>query len=240
MTDKEPNGSERKVVEQHNHGSGAFVGGDNKGVIRIEQLDAKTKGYLARITKEAPALGRMIRKALQEGTISPDTADQLMFAARSINEDVAHSLLQASSRLNEDVAHSLWDSSRRLNEDVAHQMSQAAHDLDVASKRLHPDDLSKVITRFESGLQDLERLTRAVSELRTLAGDIERLQQPHQPFGRIEKIGDALNSAAERIEARVTPPPPRTIRVRDKKAQQNWFIAGLIIGAAIILFLTRQ
>ncbi|MFJ9124825.1 hypothetical protein ACIRJS_12110 [Streptomyces sp. NPDC102340] len=238
MTEKEPSSPEKKVVEQHNHGSGAFVAGHNNGSIRIEQLDAKTKSYLARISKDAPALGKMLRRALQEGAISPDTANQLMFATRSINEDVANSLWQASQRLNEDVAFSLSDSSRRLNEDVAFQMSQAAHDLDVASKRLRADDFSRDITRLESGLQDLERLTQSFSELSTLAGTIERLQQPHQPFGRIEKIGDVLNKTAARIEATVTPPPPRV--VVDKRAQVNWFIAGLIIGALIVSYLLQR
>ena len=33
--------------EQHNHGSGPFIGQDNDGEIRYETLDPKTKAVLA-------------------------------------------------------------------------------------------------------------------------------------------------------------------------------------------------
>ncbi|WP_050512310.1 tetratricopeptide repeat protein [Streptomyces rimosus] len=37
--------------EQHNHGSGTFIGGDNHGGIHFEVVDAKTKALLSRLTK---------------------------------------------------------------------------------------------------------------------------------------------------------------------------------------------
>ncbi|MER7662814.1 hypothetical protein [Streptomyces sp. NPDC096193] len=236
--EQEPSGSDAEVVEQHNHGSGAFVGRDNNGVIRIEALDAKTKAYLGHISKDAPALGALLRKSLREGTISPDTASQLMMAARSINEDVARSLWEASRHINEDVAHSLWEASRRINEDVAGQISRAADNLAKVSDHLQPDDFSKVVTRFEAGLVNLERLTKSVDELRALTGEIERLQGSDRPFGRIEHIGVALSGAAERIEATVTPPRPRLIV--DKGAQAKAFFWGLGIGMAFIFYLWQR
>lgn len=52
--DSEP---QRHITEQHNHGDGAFVGGDNHGEIHIEAVDAKTKALLRKVSKDSPALG---------------------------------------------------------------------------------------------------------------------------------------------------------------------------------------
>ncbi|MET8964062.1 hypothetical protein ABZX69_32105 [Streptomyces sp. NPDC004074] len=225
MTDVEPDNPDRKVFEQHNHGPGAFVAGDNHGHIgpRIEMLDAKTKAYLGRLSKDAPGLATLLRKALREGVISPDVADQLMLAARSINED---------------VAHSLQDASRRINWDVAALMSHAAEDLGKASARLNPDEMSKVVSRFEDGLENLERLASSIGELRRLPREIERLQDSDRPFGRIEQIGTVLSGVAERIEATVIPPPPRLIV--DTRAQLKWFAWGLAIGMVFMFYLWHR
>ncbi|MBS2545305.1 hypothetical protein KGQ19_00335 [Catenulispora sp. NL8] len=90
--------------EQNNHGSGTFIGRDNYGP--IQAVDAKTKELLAKILVEAPALGKLLERALREGVISPDIASAISYAAHSINEDVAASLYVASRRINEDVADS--------------------------------------------------------------------------------------------------------------------------------------
>ncbi|MGP3635963.1 hypothetical protein ACTU45_21830 [Streptomyces sp. 24-1644] len=238
MTDEESGGPERKIVEQHNHGSGAFVGRDNHGEIRVEMLDAQTKAYLREMSKEAPGLARLLRKAVRDGAISPDIADALAMAARSINEDVANALRDASRSINPDVAHLLSAAGSNINEDVARRVAQAAEDLTVASRRLAPDDFAKVITRFEEGLATLERLTRTFNGLQDLPREIERLQNPDRPFGRLEQIGIVLSSAAERIEATVTPPPPRLIV--DRKAQLSAFIWGLAIGAVFIFYLWHR
>jgi len=238
VTDTESDASDRKVVEQHNHGSGAFVGGDNHGEIRVEMLDGKTKAYLRQMSKDAPGLARLLRKALREGTISPDVADALVMAARNINEDVAHALWDASRSINPDVAHLLSDASSNINEGVALRVSQAAEDLAAVTKRLNPDDFSKVITRFEDGLVAMEHLTRNIAELQNLTREIDQLQNPDRPFGRIEQMGTVLSSVAERIEATVTPPPPRLIV--DRKAQLRAFVWGLAIGMVFIFYLWHR
>ncbi|MET9758052.1 hypothetical protein ABZ016_03195 [Streptomyces sp. NPDC006372] len=117
-------------------------------------------------------------------------------------------------------------------------MSQAAEDLGKVSKRLDPNDFAQVITRFESGVETLERLTRSIGELQALPREIERLQNPDRPFGRIEQIGTVLSGVAERIEATVTPPPPRLIV--DRKAQLRAFAWGLAVGMVFIFYLWRS
>ncbi|MGW3012038.1 hypothetical protein ACWC9R_24865 [Streptomyces sp. NPDC001219] len=238
MTGAAPDGPDRKIVEQHNHGSGAFVGGDNNGQIRIEMLDAKTKQYLGRMSKEAPGLAALLRKALREGMISPDVANSLAMAARSINEDVAHALWDASRSINWDVAELISRAGNDINHGVVTRLSEAAEELRKVSQRLNPDDFSKVITRFEGGLETLERLTLKIDQLQSLPREIERLQKPDQPFGRIEQIGTVLSGVAERIEATVTPPPPRLIV--DRKAQRSAFVWGLVIGMVFIFYLWHR
>jgi hypothetical protein len=88
--------------EQHNHGSGPFIGGDNYG--RIEMLDATTKAMLAKLTQTAPALARLVERALRDGVMSPDVVHALQRAASAINEDVAAAMLSASRNINEEVA----------------------------------------------------------------------------------------------------------------------------------------
>ncbi|MBF6046030.1 AAA family ATPase [Streptomyces sp. NRRL B-1677] len=43
--------------EQHNHGPGAFIGGDNYGGIHFEMVDAKTKALLLKATEQLEAAG---------------------------------------------------------------------------------------------------------------------------------------------------------------------------------------
>ncbi|MCX5410752.1 hypothetical protein [Streptomyces sp. NBC_00059] len=238
MTDEESGGPEREIIAQHNHGSGAFVGRDNHGEIHVEMLDAQTKAYLREMSKEAPGLARLLRKAVRDGAISPDTADALALAARSINEDVANALRDASRSINPDVAHLLSDAGRNINEDVARRVSQAAEDLTAASRQLAPEDFAKAITRFEEGLATLDRLTKTFNGIQDLPREIERLQNPDRPFGRLEQIGTVLSSAADRIEATVTPPPPRLIV--DRKAQLSAFGWGLAIGAVFIFYFSHR
>ncbi|MFE9792318.1 hypothetical protein ACFYRL_11300 [Streptomyces goshikiensis] len=178
MTGTDPK-SRRHVIEQHNHGDGAFVGGDNHGEIRIEAVDAMTKGLLRDISEKSPELARLLEEAMDDGLISADTAgllaavarsinedvaEMLMSAARSINEDVAGLLMHASHSINEDVAGLLTRASQSINEDVAGQISHAAETFDKASRRLDLDEFKKTVIRAEkavssaSGTVDLEGL----------------------------------------------------------------------------------
>ncbi|PNG93450.1 hypothetical protein [Streptomyces malaysiensis] len=246
MTDTVPE-PERQITEQHNHGDGAFVGGDNHGEIRIEAVDAKTKVLLRKMSKDSPALARLLEKALNDGVISADTASSLAWAAHSINEDVAHTLWQAAQRINEDVAGLLTRASNSINEDVAGQVSHAADTFDKASRQFDLDELNRILTRFEgtvnsrshddlSGL--VTRLEGSLTSLNQLARDMDRLQNRDKPLGRIEEIGTALNGVAERIEATVTPPPPMILP--DHRARAVAFFWGLGIGAASMIYLVNR
>lgn len=101
-------------VEQHNHGSGAFVGRDNYGTINT--IDKTTQAILENLSQEAPALARLLRKALQDGVVSPDVVHALEYAARNINEDVANALLFAGRNINEDVASMLLNAGTQISE----------------------------------------------------------------------------------------------------------------------------
>ncbi|GHI05800.1 hypothetical protein AQI88_09815 [Streptomyces cellostaticus] len=246
MTDIDPE-PQRHITEQHNHGDGAFVGGDNHGEIRIEAVDAKTKAVLRKICEGSPALAQLLEEALDDGVISPDTARLLALAARSINEDVAHTLWQAAQRINEDVAGLLTRASYSINEDVAGQVSHAAETFDKASKQLDLHEFNRIVSRFEEtvssrsheGLSSLVmRLEGSLSSLDQLVRDMDRLQDRDKPIGRIEEIGIALNGVAERIEATVTPPPP--VILPDHRARAVAFFWGLGIGAAFIFYLVNR
>ncbi|MGP3922475.1 hypothetical protein [Streptomyces sp. 8N616] len=246
MTDTVPE-PERHITEQHNHGDGAFVGGDNHGEIRIEAVDAKTKALLRKISKDSPALAQLLEEALDDGVISPDTASLLALAARSINEDVAHTLWQAAQRINEDVAALLTRASYSINEDVAGQVSHAADTLDKASKQLDLNGFNRIVSRFEGTISSqshddlsglVTRLEGSLSSLDQLVRDMERSQSRDKPLGRIEEIGTALNGVAERIEATVTPPPPKILP--DHLARAVAFFWGLGIGAAFIFYLVNR
>lgn len=224
------------------------MGGDNHGEIHIEAVDAKTKALLRKVSKDSPALARLLEEALDDGVISPDVAGLLAVAARSINEDVAAMLTRASYSINEDVAGMLTRASYSINEDVAGQVSHAAETFDKASKQLDLDEFRRIVSRAEgaissgSGVVDLKglvvRLETSLSALERLARDVESLQSRDKPLGRIEEIGNALNGVAGRIEATVTPPPPEILP--DHKARVVAFLWGLGIGAAFILYMANR
>lgn len=165
--------------EQHNHGSGTFIGGDNYG--HIEMVDEKTKTVLQKLSREAPALGRLLSKALRDGVISPDTAIALEHAARNINADVADALLIAGRNINEDVAASLRYAADRINEVVAHEMSAR-------------------VDRFQ---RIAERIETAVQELDPSYGS--------GPIDRLHDLVQSMDTEVERVEHALAPLQPRMI-----------------------------
>ncbi|MFD7830157.1 hypothetical protein [Kitasatospora sp. NPDC059803] len=200
--------------EQNNFGSGTFIAGDNYG--RIETLDAKTKAALAKISQQAPALGRLLIKALRDGVISPDTALLLHNAARSINEDVASSLQMAAANINEDVANSLRTASENINPQVAHQISAAV------------GELNEIARRFEESSTALE-------------ATVSTVEQPHYGQHLITQLAKVLNtlvSQANRIERMVTPPPPKI--VTDWKVTRWAFLWGAATGAIAATYLAAR
>jgi hypothetical protein len=246
MTDTDPK-PERHIVEQNNHGSGAFVGGDNHGEIRIEAVDPKTKALLGKMSKQAPDLARLLRRSLQAGVISEDTASSLAIAARSINEDVANTLREASQRINEDVAGLLTHASHSINEDVASQMSDAAHRLSDASRKLNFDELDRIVTRLDGSLRDrghddlsslVTRLESSLDSLSGLTRQVDGLRSNDSSFTQVEQLGTRLSKVADRIEARVTPPPPRILP--DHRGRMQAFFWGLGIGLALMFWIVSS
>jgi hypothetical protein len=150
------NSEESFIHEQHNHGSGPFIGRDNYGSIRYEALDAKTRAVIAKLSKDAPALASLLEKALRDGVISPRAVLALESAVRNINEDVANSLMLAGRNINEDVANSLRFAGTRINVDVADRISYAAKDLATAAEQVYG---------FE-GQRNLHEITEAANAIK--------------------------------------------------------------------------
>jgi hypothetical protein len=146
--------------EQHNHGSGTFVGRDNYGDIRYEMLDLRTKTALAKLSKDAPDLAKLLRTALRDGVISPDIVAALESAVRNINEDVAESLMIAGRNINEDVAESLRLAGQNINEDVANKFS------------LTVEALTEVTRDFEYAVEKAKDLQGTNSQLIGIGGTV--------------------------------------------------------------------
>jgi hypothetical protein len=122
--------------QQNHYGSGPLISGDNYGAIHYETLDPKTKSWLAKLSEDAPDLAALLRKALRDGFISPDTADALRLAARNINEDVADALLLAGRNINEDVAQLLAGAGQNINNEVAQKFDRVNEDLSNTASEL--------------------------------------------------------------------------------------------------------
>lgn len=136
------------IPGQHNHGSGTFVGRDNYGP--IEMVDPTTKKLLEKLTKQAPALGGLLEKALRDGVISRDAVYALERAAWSINEDVVYTLDRATRSINEDVAGSLNFAATRINADVAQRIEDAALTIDDAVRRIVNVEFASEIGKLDS------------------------------------------------------------------------------------------
>ncbi|MFI7218573.1 hypothetical protein [Micromonospora maritima] len=204
----EPNPPRQLPSVQTNSGSGAIVNGHNFG--RIETMDTKTKAVLEKISSDAPKLGSLLKQALRDGVISPDTAMSLSMAARNINEDVAEALWAASRNINYDVAEMLMASAHSINPQVASKISQAADDLDDIPQRL-------------------EQIT---GEMRALARQVEELSSVVQAYGNFDSNIAAILGASENLAMaadKVVPQP--------KPGRFLWgFFLGVVLVVAAIGF----
>lgn len=190
--------------EQHNHGSGTFIGRDNYGTINA--IDETTQAILKRLSKEAPALAQLLRKALHDGVISPDVAYALEVAARNINED---------------VAYALWIAGRNINEDVA-------YDLRVAGEKISDTaELSRIVTRIEESLEHFERIS---STLNAMTHPYRQDSLANQ----LNRIIDNIKYQADRIDSTATPPPAQI--VVNWKATIYAFVLGVIAGMALLAY----
>jgi hypothetical protein len=195
--------------EQNNYGPGAFIGRDNYGDISYEMVDPQTKSMLAKLSEDAPDLAKLLREALNDGVISPDVAEALMFAVRNINEDVAEALLVAGHNINADVASVLESAGQNINRDVAAEILQAAQTLSGVRRELN---------------HSLSSLDQTVGRVNSESG-----------LGHLAAIAGAIITAAERIECAVTPPRPRKIALI--KAFLLGFAIGVLV--LFILYIVK-
>jgi hypothetical protein len=64
-------GSSGEIVRsQNNIGSGLFVGGDNRGSINYQVVDAQTRAWLAKTAKVAPDLARLLGRVPAKSMIA--------------------------------------------------------------------------------------------------------------------------------------------------------------------------
>jgi len=152
---------EQNVREQHNYGSGTFVGRDNYN-IHNQVLDSRTREVLSKLSEDAPSLASLLRRSLQEGFISPDIAMALQMAVRNINEDVADALLFAGQNINKDVAWSLQEAGMNINKEVANGISQSATTLKVTTDRLC--NLSPSLAALNDALIDIDQQIKDMFE----------------------------------------------------------------------------
>ncbi|WP_152627925.1 hypothetical protein [Streptacidiphilus neutrinimicus] len=206
---------EREIREQHNHGSGAFVGGNNYGSIRYEAVDPRTKALLAKMTITAPSLANLLRKALRDGVISPNAVGALERAARNINEDVAASLMFAGRNINEDVAETLWKAANKLNQDVVGSIHPATKEF---SQNIV--ELRELIASFQSSSQSLTAEIGRVPRIQAQGGS-----------DALDHVARSLSDSASRIEAVVSPPP--AVLITDWRRVGWALFWGIMIGIFI-------
>ena len=140
----------------HN-GSGAYLAGDNNGVLFQHAIDTPTRKALATIAMTSKPLAKLLERALREGVISTEVAAAVERAARAINVDVAEALTFAARRIDHDVAELLASAARRINPDVANQLSQAATTISDATKGV--DGLDRLATRIEDAAREIAQAT---------------------------------------------------------------------------------
>jgi hypothetical protein len=192
-------------VEQHNHGSGSFVGRDNYGTINA--IDDTTRAILKKLTKEAPALAQLLGKALQDGVVSPDVVRALEVAARNINED---------------VAHALWIAGKNINEDVA-------HDLLTAGNRITDAGLDRVATRIESASEQLQNVSASLNSVSQSYGRSSLLGRLDDTIDKIKLHADRIEGVVTPPPAQIVVAWKPTFY-----AFIFGFVAGLIVLAYIV------
>ena len=144
-------------VQQTHNGNGPQIAGHNFGAIKYELLDGKTKSTLAKLSKDAPELASILKKAIRDGVISRDTVAALQSAVRHINEDIAEQLSYAARHINEDVAEQLSYAARNINKGVASDfvrvndgLGETRHDLDRILSSLQ--DTARELGSLQGGI----------------------------------------------------------------------------------------
>jgi hypothetical protein len=215
--------------EQHNHGSGTFVGRDNRGIIvHNETLDQKTKTTMER-------LAALLRETLHIGFISPDVAEALKLVVQNINEDVADQLWFAGRNINENVAELLWQAGRNINENVANKFVQINDDLNDTVDRL--DGIVRSLPKRvqqSSSLQDRSIPDRQFGPESTVPGAVSRTAgvviqpSPRAPDKWRVRFGLICGSSAAGLVAAM-------ILMRSHLGGQAVFVTVVMVVAAVAL-----
>ena|ERR1035438_4552424 len=205
--------------EQHNNSSGTFIGRDNYAPIRYELLDPKTRATLAKLSKDAPDLARVLKRALRDGIISPDAVAALESAVRNINMDVAEALMLAGRNINADVAEWLMLAGRNINEDVANKFVKVNGELNDTARELD----------------------RVLYLLHETVGQVNSLQGGRDPGYQFRPPG-TVTGTAQRAARVVTHPSPRsTDNWKFRLKLIAWsFGVGLLAGAILIYYLIKR
>jgi len=205
--------------EQHNHGPGTFIGRDNYGPIRYELLDPKTRTTLAKLSKDAPDLASILKKALRDGVISPDAVAALESAVRNINMDVAEALMLAGRNINADVAEWLMDAGRNINEDVANKFVQVKEELSDTARELD----------------------RVLHSLHETVGRVNSLQGGSDPGYQFGPAGTVTGTAQRTARVVTRPSPWSTDNWKFRFKLIFWsFGVGLLAGAVLIYYLIKR
>lgn len=202
--------------EQNNLGPGTFIGRDNYGPIRNELIDPKTKAMLAKLSKDAPDLADVLKKAVRDGIISPDTVAALDSAVRNINMDVAEALMLAGKNINSDVAEWLMKAGQNINEDVANRFVRVK------------EDLSDTVRELD---HTLDSLRETVGQVNRLQGETDSVSQ----FGSASTVPGAAQHTA-RVVARPSPGGTDNWKLRLKLIFWSLvvgFLAGVILAYSL-------
>ncbi|MEU1607142.1 hypothetical protein [Micromonospora matsumotoense] len=159
-------------MEQHNHADGIFVGGHVFG--NVEAMDKKTAEALKSVANDSPRVAAMLAKALDNGLISPEVAQDLAGVAQNINEDIAAWIHEGGRGINEDTALWINEGGRGINEDTALWIYEGGRGINEstagmlleAGRRINEDvarnfsdtagDISKVAQRIEAAVEQLD------------------------------------------------------------------------------------
>jgi hypothetical protein len=205
--------------EQHNYGPGTFIGGDNHGLIRNELLDPKTKATLAKLSKDAPDLASILKKALRDGVISRDAVAALEGAVRSINMDVAEALLLAGRNINEDVAEQLMYAGQNINTEVVNKFVQVKEELSGTAC-------------------ELDHVLRSLHET---VGQVNGMQGGSDPGYQFGSAGTATGTAQRTAQVVMRPSPRGTDNWQFRLKLIFWsFGVGFVAGAILIYDLIKR
>ncbi|WFE38041.1 hypothetical protein [Micromonospora sp. WMMD998] len=219
-----------RPMQLNNFGSGPFVAGDNYG--NIGMVDDQTRVALAEISRDLPPVGALIRKALDEGLIPPETVRSLVGVAQHINADVAHAIWEGGRNINEDTASWIWEGGRNINEDTASWIWEGGRNIneDTASwllqagRSINPEVASSLAGTADELKRAADRFERALDQMTVASGALRASKayasEWSQTAEAMQSAADALAMATQ-VEA----------GMRDRFSG-TWFKNGIIAGFA--------